>query len=125
MLARWWRIPDADAAKEYRQAIFTALTSQPERAVICADWSRGSLVSPESADVFYGMLTTRNDRIERSAILISGGKKVFDLQVERLVKQAAHPNRRTFRDVDAQLAYLAELLPPADIARARAFLAAP
>jgi hypothetical protein len=122
LLARWDSLPDVAAAQAYRQEIFAALTSDPSSVVICADWRGGSVLSPDAAEVLLGMLTARSAQIERSAILLAANKAVFDLQVERLVREANHASRRTFRDVEKQVTYLAEVLNASETELARSFL---
>jgi hypothetical protein len=122
LLARWMRLPDLAAAEAYRGAIFAAMQQDPSSVIVCADWRTGSVLSPEASEVLLGMLTGRSTQITRSAILLSPGKAIFDMQVERLVRQAGHPQRRTFRDVDEQLAYLSEVLTNAELERASSFL---
>ena len=125
LLARWQSLPDVAAAQAYRADIFAAMTSDPSSVVICADWRSGSLLSPDAAEVLLGMLTGRSSQIERSAILLATNKAVFDLQVERLVREANHPSRRTFRDVEKQIAYLGAVLNASERDLARSFLVQP
>jgi hypothetical protein len=115
-------LPNPAAAQAYRADIFAAMQSDPSSVVICADWRSGSLLSPDAAEVLLGMLTGRSTQIERSAILLAENKAVFDLQVERLVREANHPSRRTFRDADKQMAYLGEVLSASELELARSFL---
>jgi hypothetical protein len=122
LLARWNSLADVAAAQAYRADIFAAMQSDPSSVVICADWRSGSLLSPDAAEVLLGMLTGRSTQIERSAILLAANKAVFDLQVERLVREANHPSRRTFRDADKQMAYLGEVLSASERELARSFL---
>jgi hypothetical protein len=116
---------DVAAAQAFRTDIFAAMKSDPSSVVICADWRSGSLLSPDAAEVLLGMLTGRSAQIERSAILLATNKAVFDLQVERLVREANHPSRRTFRDVEKQMTYLSEVLSASERDVARSFLVQP
>ena len=122
LLARWQSLPDVAAAEAYRADIFAAMQSDRSNIVICADWRSGSLLSPAAAQVLLDMLTGRSTQIERSAILLAANKAVFDLQVERLVREANHPSRRTFRDAEKQISYVAEVLSGLECERARSFL---
>jgi hypothetical protein len=78
--------------------------------VICADYREAAVLSQPAADAFLGMLATFNPRIERSGILLAAEHATFNLQVERLVREARALSRRTFRAVPALVAWLGEVL---------------
>lgn len=91
-------------------------------SVICADWRQAMVLPPGGSDALLGLLRQGNRHFVRSAILLAPENAVFNLQVERLCREAGNPARRTFRDVDRFLAWLREVLTPAEIARAAEFI---
>jgi hypothetical protein len=92
--------------------------------VICGDYRGLRVLSPDVAEKFVAMLTAANPRIERSALLCSPDHATALLQIERTVKQAANPSRRTFRDVADLSAWLGDVLSVEERARVAAFLGA-
>lgn len=96
-----------------------------QQVVICGDYRGMRIFSPDVAERFVAMLTAANPRVERSAILCSPDNATSLLQIERTVKQAANPSRRTFRDAGELTAWLGEVLTADERARVAAFLTAP
>jgi hypothetical protein len=90
--------------------------------VICGDYRAANVLAQPVADVFVAMLTTYSPRIERSAILLAAEHATLNLQIERLVRAAGHPSRRTFRSTRDLIAWLREVLTPAERAAAAEFL---
>jgi hypothetical protein len=78
--------------------------------VICGDYRETSLLSQPTADAFLSMFSTFNPRIERSGVLLSAKHATFNLQVERIVREAGKPSRRTFRVPSEFAAWLGEVL---------------
>jgi hypothetical protein len=93
--------------------------------VVCADYRDAGVLSQEVADAFLGILATYNARIERSGMLLSTQHATFNLQIERIVREAAHPARRTFRVARELSAWLGEVLGPGERVRLSAFLGSP
>ena len=91
-------------------------------SVICADWRRALVLPPSASDALLELLRQGNRHFVRSAILLAPENAVFGLQVERLVREAGSPARRTFRDPEPLLAWLREILTPLEIARAEDFI---
>ena len=63
-----------------------------------------------------------NRRFSRSAVLLSPGDATLSLQVERLFRDAENPDRRAFRSSSQMLAWLTEVLTPAETRRAQEFI---
>ena len=84
--------------------------------VICGDYRVTTVLSQSTADAFIAMFSVFNPRIQRSAVLLSSQHATFNLQVERLVREARNPARRTFRAVPDMLAWLGEVLTPEESA---------
>jgi len=122
VVARWSEFRSTTEAEAFRDAIKAAVV-KVKPAVICADWTRATVVSPGVAEVMSGMLRAANPMLTRSSILLGVEHAIFNLQTERLVREAGNPNRRTFRKAQEMLAWLAEVLSPAEHDAARRFLA--
>jgi hypothetical protein len=90
---------------------------------ICADYRETRLLTQPIADAFLAILTTFNPRIERSGLLLSGERATFNLQLERLVREAGYTSRRTFRVAPELAAWLGEVLTVEERTRVSAFLA--
>ncbi|MEP7051346.1 MAG: hypothetical protein ABJB12_13385 [Pseudomonadota bacterium] len=91
-------------------------------SVICADWRRALVLPPSAGEALLDLLRQGNRHFVRSAVLLAPENAIFGLQVERLCREAGNPARRTFRNVEPLLVWLAEVLTPLESARAAAFL---
>ena len=60
----------------------------------------------------------------RPRVLLAEDHLAFNLQAERLVREAGNPLRRTFRSALEHLAFLAQVASPDELAAARTFLGA-
>jgi hypothetical protein len=94
------------------------------QVVICADYRGLRVQSPDVAEKFVAMLIAANPCIERSAMLCSPDHATALLQIERAVKQAAKPSRRTFREAAEVSAWLGAVLTAEECARVSSFLRA-
>jgi hypothetical protein len=121
IVARWSDFRSTEEAEAFRDAIKAAVV-KVKPGVICADWRRATVVSPGVAVVMSGMLRAANPMLTRSAILLGEEHATFNLQTERLVREAGNPNRRTFRSAEEMLAWLAEVLLRTEHDAARRFL---
>ena len=92
------------------------------KCVICADWRAAVLLAPEVADALVDLLRRGNPYVDRSAILLSGDNALFNLQVERVVREAKNPARRTFRQAAPMRAWLAQVLGNEERLRMHEFL---
>jgi hypothetical protein len=92
------------------------------QVVICGDYRGLRVLSPDVAAMFVGMLIAAPPRVERSGLLCSPDHATACLQIERTVKQAAKPSRRTFRDPAELVAWLGEVLSAEEGARLQVFL---
>jgi hypothetical protein len=124
VLARWRRLVDVAHAEAYRAAIFSAVGAVDGPVVVCADWRFADIVAPEVTPVITSMLVGVAHRIERSAIALAKQHATFNLQAERVVREAGNPARRTFRDTEQMLAWVGEVTTPQEHVAMRAFLAA-
>jgi len=90
--------------------------------VIVADWRSVTVMAPDTAARVKQMLERSNPRVVRSSILIQPTHATTGLQALRLVKEAANANRRHFTSAREQIAWLGEVLTPAETQRLRGFL---
>jgi hypothetical protein len=117
-----WLNDAADVAVFQRMMADAFAQAGPE-AIICADWRRALVFSPEASDAMIELLRRGNSQLLRSAVLLSATDATFGLQVERLFREAGNPNRRSFRAVEPLMVWLKDVLTPAERARVAAFLA--
>jgi hypothetical protein len=120
--ARFVSLADVDEVSRFERAMADGFAAAGGRAVVCADWRQANILRPDVAERLLALLQRGNPFVERSAILLAPGHATFSLQVERLVREAKNPARRTFRDTESMVAFIAEVLTPAETAHARAFL---
>ena len=102
--------------------LLTRFHQAGQRAVACTDVSAANVFAPEVAEGFIRLMQRDNPVVERSAFLI-GESAMFALQIERMIKQANNPLRRTFRESSMLLGWLGEMLAPPEHERLRRFLA--
>jgi hypothetical protein len=94
-----------------------------ERAV-CVDMTGAGVLSPDHAERLIDILKQRHGGPSRVAYLLPA-RAVATLQVERILREAQSPERRTFADRAALIEWLGEPLTVAERARLRTFLGAP
>src|SRR5438270_5557848 len=108
------------AAIELRRAV-QAIEGQ---VVICTDLTDARTFAPATVERFVQVMKADNPRLERSAVLLADNSAVFALQIERVVREANSPARRTFREAGPLIEWLRPSLTPAEEAALVAFLAA-
>ena len=118
MLSRVTRA-DIDAAG---QAIADVARSIKGPCVVIGDYRATRFLLEEDAAELVQVLRRYNDRIERSAIIVSAQSAVGVLQMERMVRETRHPLRRAFRDVHEAAAWLGEVLTPGERSRLHSVL---
>lgn len=99
-----------------------ALEKIRTKAVVCTDWRPIDIFSPSIADAILGLLNATKHKILRGGILLNAEKATFNLQVERVLRDAGNSSRRCFRDPETLVEWLSESLEPAEIDMARSFL---
>jgi hypothetical protein len=92
------------------------------RVIICTDVTEAHVFSQETTDLFVKQMRAGNPKIERSAILLGQGSPTFALQLERMVREAASPDRRAFRNTRELEAWLEPLLTPVEQLALHSFL---
>lgn len=97
----------------------------PARAVSAVDMRGLEVFRPDLAEAFTTMLTRDNPKVERTAFLLARQRGAIAMQLERMLREANHPARRTFVALDDLLAFVDPVLSVAERAAARTFFAAP
>jgi len=113
---------DADA---YSQELADVMARMPRNVspVLLADHRPVVIYSQDVADRLAHLFTRMNARLERVAIVAARSNATLVLQLERLVREAAYANRRVCYASSEAEKHLAATLGPAELQRARAFLA--
>ena len=99
----------------------TAISRIPGRYVGVVDLLHADVFPADVAQRLIQLLSVMADRVERTAFLI-GDSAVFALQIERVLRNTANPNRKAFREPDQLSAWLGEILTPAERSRLGLFL---
>ena len=94
----------------------------PDRYVGVVDLHRVKVFPAEVADALIQLLSQMADRVERTAFLIGEGA-VFALQIERVIRSAASPHRKSFREPGPLKEWLGEVLNEGERFRLDGFLA--
>jgi hypothetical protein len=103
--------------------IASLFASQRDKVIICTDLMRADTFPPAVSEGFLTIMRKDNPKVLRSAFLFQPSA-TFGLQIERLLKEAANPDRRAFRTVAELSAWLGEVATPDERARITAFLSA-
>jgi hypothetical protein len=90
--------------------------------VIVSDLSAARAFSPETTARFVALMRSDNPKIARSALLLGSDSAMLGLQVTRMVKEAANPARRMFREPALLSTWLEEILTEAEQAALDRFL---
>ncbi len=107
---------------QVQTAVIQALARLSRDAIICTDWRKIDVFAPEVAEAVIGMLNVTNGRVQRGAILLHPDKATFNLQVERVLRDANNPARKSFRNAEKLLAWLSAILEPNELDCAHEFL---
>jgi hypothetical protein len=99
-----------------------AMKNPTGKVVVCGDMRGLNIAGPRVAEFISRVMKADNANLERSGVVI-GSNAVFAMQVDRLVREAGHPNRRRFDSAEGVTAWLAEILTPAETERLKVFLA--
>jgi hypothetical protein len=102
--------------------VMETVKAVPGRAVSVVDLRLPRIFAPDVAESLEEMLRRANPKIERSAILLAPSHAIFALQLERLIREAANPARRSFRDPTKLREWAADILSEAEQARLATFV---
>jgi hypothetical protein len=76
--------------------IVAAVNQAGADAIVCADYRASMPMLPEVASAWSRAMRHNNARIVRGGLLLDPANEMFNLQMERVVRCAANPNRRMF-----------------------------
>lgn len=93
-----------------------------QKVVVCADYRQLRFLRRELTEQFVDRISKLNDRIDRSAVLITRDQAVFNLQMARMIREMNYPQRRLFHDPDELKAWLGEVLEAPERVRLSVFL---
>lgn len=93
----------------------------PDGFVAVMDLRRAHVFPPEVAAGFIHILSDNNPKLGHSAVLI-GHSAVFALQVERAIREAKNPRRKSFREPEDLEAWLDQDLDSQEQRRLHEFL---
>lgn len=96
----------------------------PQRVVTATDWRQCPINSSDAAERLSQRIALTNSRVARSSAIALPTSPTTVLQLMRLIREAGLSERRMFLNVEEQIAWLAEVLTPPEIARLREFLGA-
>jgi hypothetical protein len=86
--------------------------SAKTKLVLCGDLREVGVLPAALSDRFVAMFKQDNAKLERNGMLI--GNAIVALQIERMIREANSPVRRTLRDVEQLEQFLTPLLTPAE-----------
>lgn len=110
----WASMRNVEEVQAYRKEVM-ALILTVGRPVVCCDWTQCNVMPPDVATETFAILSSSNPHAERVALLLSPDRATFNLQAERLVRDAKNPQRRTFRERSELLAWVGEVLNKAEL----------
>jgi hypothetical protein len=92
-------------------------------AVVAADWRSCPLLSVDAAEAARQRLAGTNPHVERSAALAAPDSAVTVLQFLRLCRDSGHENRRMFKEPQAMISWLGQVLSRPERLRLAEFIA--
>lgn len=110
-----------DEIKQFVEEHKVTISRIQDRYVGVVDLHRADIFSAEVTDALIQLLSRMAERVERTAFLI-GESAIFALQIERVLRNAANPNRRTFREPEPLKEWLGEVLNAGERFRLNRFL---
>lgn len=93
--------------------------------ITVADWRRCPLLEARAAARLSERMAGNNPLVVRSAALVSPTSPTSVLQFTRLIRESDFEDRRMFTAVPPLMAWLADLLTPAEMERLQTFLGSP
>jgi hypothetical protein len=115
---------EAFEVQEFMQMLKNATNTAAKNGgsiVVIGDLRSLTVVGPRLAETIVNVMRADNDRLLRSGQLVTAGA-TFGMQLERVIRDAKHPNRRRFEAADGVVAWLGEVLTPPERTRLEMFL---
>lgn len=110
-----------DEVQQFIQGMVGVMQKIDGKYVGAVDMLDAHVFPAAVADQLSQLLAGASPRVERTALLI-GTSAVFGLQVERVIRDAANPNRRVFRNAREMETWLGEVLTPMEKTRLATFV---
>lgn len=102
--------------------VIETLTTEGQHHITVADWRRCTVMSPQASDRLRQRLASNNRHVLRSAGLASPSSAGAVLQLLRVVREAALPDRKMFLEPGELIRWLEDVLTDEEAARLRLFL---
>jgi hypothetical protein len=106
----------------FQAEVMHAVNERPVKAHVVVDLRTPRIFAPDVATALEEMLKRANPKIQRSAILLAKEHAVFSLQLERIIREARNPARRSFRSTEELSEWLHEHLNAREADQLDAFL---
>ncbi len=116
-------LANMEEMRQFAAQVVDIVGRTPGRPITIVDLRTPSIFAPDVAEALEDMLKRVNPKIERTGVLLAREHAVFSLQLERIVREAWNPSRRTFRDPEQLKTWLHDALTAAELARLEKFLA--
>jgi hypothetical protein len=84
------------------------------KAVCCVDITGLDVLPPEATELFIGLFTRDNPRVERSGFLVARKLSSLGIQMDRMIRESRSVARRCFDDRGELQRFLDEVLSPAE-----------
>jgi hypothetical protein len=94
----------------------------PQLLVVVSDWRNCTVMAEDAAEQLVAGMRRSNGHFERAATLFPVSSSVATLQIGRLLRESHSSQRRGFKEPDALIAWLAEVLTVDETLRLRAFV---
>jgi len=108
----------------FRQELQATIRKIRDRYVGAVDLRHADVFPVEVAEGLIALLSGTASLVERTGFLI-GESAVFSLQIERIIRNSANPNRKAFRQPEQLKTFLGEVLTPAERFRLHGLLDEP
>lgn len=112
---------DLDEVKQFVAEHRAIINRLARKYVGVVDLLQANVFPVPVAEGLIQLLSGVAPQLERTAFLIRDSA-VFALQVERVIRNSNHPDRRVFRDPEALKEYLGEVLDASEQARLAQFV---
>jgi hypothetical protein len=114
---RFWAPVAADEAAMWRRDHETMMLSSLGSYVLLVDLVDAAVLPPDMVEAYVQSMRAES-RLSRAALVV-GASPTLSLQIQRMMRDAPHPNRRLFRDMREAEVWLSEVVTPPERMRLR------
>src|SRR5262245_6149043 len=100
----------AEEFDEFAVDLLKVVRFIPDHVVFCSDFRGVNVFAPPIVERIVKGMRRDNPKIKRTALLLPASSAIMSLQIERIVREAGNPARRTFRAAHDAVAWLGEVL---------------